>query len=124
MKVAQTSFPVIQRIPTEAQVAVKLGIVVPYRERAEHLAAFIPHLRNFFRFDTLNAELAVRILIAEQSEGLPFNRGLMKNVGFRELAPLIDAVCFHDVDLLPIWADYRPSDQPAMLIYEGLSFTP
>jgi hypothetical protein len=63
-------------------------------------------------------------LIAEQSQGLPFNRGLLKNVGFRELAPLVDAVCFHDVDLLPVWADYRPSNQPAMLISEGLSFTP
>jgi hypothetical protein len=103
---------------------VRLGVIVPYRDRAGHLAAFVPHLRNFFHYSAMNAELAVRILIVEQSKGLPFNRGMLKNVGFRELAPFVDAVCFHDVDLLPVSADYRPSNQPAMLISEGLSFTP
>jgi hypothetical protein len=106
--------------------SVKLGIVVPYRDRAEHLAAFIPHLHRFFQIDLLNSRISVRILISEQTGDLPFNRGFVNNAGYKLLAPEIDYVCFHDVDLLPEKADYRGSSRPAMLISEGLnaSFTP
>ena len=97
--------------------SVKLGIVVPYRDRAEHLAVFVPHLRNFF---ARQPDFSVRVLISEQVQGRSFNRGFMNNVGFEVLAPEIDYVCFHDVDLLPEVADYRGSHWPAMLISRGL----
>ena len=99
-------------------------MIVPYRDRAEHLAAFIPHLCRFFSRDALNSRIAVRVLISEQTSGLPFNRGFVNNAGFELLAPDIDYVCFHDVDLLPEAAEYGASDRPAMLISEGLPFTP
>jgi hypothetical protein len=50
----------------------RLAIIVPYRDRAQHLAKFIPHF------------------------------------------------CFHDVDYLPIWADYSWSEKPARLVWRGL----
>jgi glycosyl transferase family 7 (putative galactosyltransferase) len=102
----------------------KLGIVVPYRERAEHLAEFIPHICGLFGDGAPNVDLAVRVVISEQSRGLPFNRGFVKNAGFELLAQEADYVCFHDVDLLPEVADYRSSQRPAMIISEGLNFTP
>jgi N-terminal domain of galactosyltransferase/N-terminal region of glycosyl transferase group 7 len=102
----------------------KLGMVVPYRERAEHLAEFVPHMRRFFGDGAPNMDLAVRVIISEQSGGLPFNRGFANNAGFELLAQDVDYVCFHDIDLLPESADYRLSNRPSMIISEGLNFTP
>jgi N-terminal domain of galactosyltransferase/N-terminal region of glycosyl transferase group 7 len=104
--------------------SMRLGIIVPYRDRAEHLTDFIPHLSGFFRSDAHNAHIAVRMVISEQISGLPFNRGFVKNAGFEVLSQDVDYVCFHDVDLLPEVADYRPTNRPAMIISEGLNFTP
>lgn len=100
----------------------RLGIIVPYRDRKHHLDVFIPYMRNFFRTDKLNCEIRCRILIVEQTSDLPFNRGTIKNIGFLYLASQLDYVCFHDVDLLPIEADYRRSNNPAMIACHGLEF--
>jgi hypothetical protein len=100
-----------------------LGIVVPYRDRKQHLDVFLPYMRDFFRTDNLNSEISCRILIVEQTPGLPFNRGAIKNIGFAYLAPQVDYFCFHDVDLLPISADYRRSSNPAMIACHGLEFS-
>lgn len=102
----------------------RLGIIVPYRDRRQHLEAFIPHMLEFLSSDPLHKELPCRILIVEQASGFPFNRGMIKNIGFRYLASEVDYVCFHDVDLLPISADYQWPDDPAMLIFHGLDFSP
>lgn len=60
--------------------SVKLGIVVPYRDRAEHLAAFVPHLRNFF---ALQPDFSVRVLISEQARGAIFQPRAREQCGFR-----------------------------------------
>ncbi|MCG2645523.1 MULTISPECIES: galactosyltransferase-related protein [Bradyrhizobium] len=103
-----------------------LGIIVPYRDRAEHLAAFVPHLQAFFDRDPICSAVTVRVMVSEQAGDLPFNRGFVNNAGFQALAPDVDYICFHDVDLLPEQADYRRSERPAMVISDGLhaSFTP
>jgi len=98
----------------------RLGIVVPYRDRADHLAAFVPHVHAYFARDKADKNIPVRILVVEQPPGLPFNRGLMRNVGFQILQDEIDYICFHDIDYLPIWADYGYPDAPSMLIWHGL----
>jgi N-terminal region of glycosyl transferase group 7 len=85
--------------------------------------SLIPHSRKFFSTDRFNSEIPCRILIVEQALGLPFNRGAILNIGFSLLAPQLDYVCFHDVDLLPISADYRLSNAPAMIISHGLGFS-
>jgi hypothetical protein len=46
------------------------------------------------------------VLIVEQEQEHEFNRGALNNIGFSLTAPKSDYTCFHDVDWLPIWADY------------------
>ena len=71
-------------------------IIVPYRatnqpERAEQLRIFQAHM-----FQKLPLS---RILVVEQHDDKPFNRGALLNLGVSETSsPLI---CLHDVDLLP-----------------------
>ena len=98
----------------------RLGIVVPYRDREDHLSSFIPHIHAYFARDKGDKDIPVRALVVEQPAGLPFNRGLMRNIGFQILKDEIDYVCFHDVDYLPMWADYSYPDAPAMIIWHGL----
>ena len=77
--VSFSEFPGGLRTP----MSLRLGIIVPYRDRAEHLAAFIPHLRKFFSSDPLNSHIAVRVLISEQTSGLPFQSRLRQQCRFR-----------------------------------------
>ena len=95
-----------------------LGIIVGYRDRAEHLKAFLPHIRAYFERDKVDRTLAYRLLIVEQANRLTFNYGLLKNAG-ATLLPDCDQLCFHDVDFLPIWADYSPVDRPTRIIWHG-----
>jgi hypothetical protein len=102
----------------------RLGIVIPYRDRRENLDIFLPHIANFFANDPLNNSIPVRILLVEQTPEGQFNRGAIKNIGFAYLAPDVDYICFHDVDLVPTFADYRRPEHPVMIAFHGLDFTP
>jgi hypothetical protein len=96
-----------------------LKIVVPYRDRAGHLRDFLPHIREYLA----DSDIAYHIVIAEQDEGLPFNRGAIKNAGFL-LGGASDYTCFHDVDYLPLNADYGWTDDPACLVLVGAEGRP
>ena len=102
----------------------RLLIVVPYRDRAQQLRAFVAHLSAYFTRDKTDRDLPYRVLIVEQDAGAPFNRGAIKNVGFALGEGESDYVCFHDVDYLPTWADYSWSDQPTPLVWFGAERTP
>jgi hypothetical protein len=93
-----------------------LGIVVPYRNREEHLKEFLPHMHAFLDA----AGIDHTIIIAEQADKLPFNRGAMINLGAVAGWTECDHFCFHDVDLLPVQADYRAFSQPMRLIMQNL----
>jgi hypothetical protein len=99
----------------------RLAIVVPYRDRAEHLQDFLPRIIAYFERDKLDRQIAISIHVVEQSGRAPFNRGMVKNCGYMLVREHADYVCFHDVDYLPIWADYAWSPQPARLIWHGLA---
>lgn len=101
----------------------RLGLVVPYRDREENLAEFIPFMREYFSRPE-QRDITCEILIVEQDAGLPFNRGAIKNIGYQYLAPTSDYVCFHDVDLLPEAADYGWPPHPMMVCFHGLGFEP
>lgn len=73
-----------------------LSIIVPYRNRVAHLSHFVPHMHRRFK----DAE----ILIVEQADDKPFNRAKLLNIGF--LNTKADYLAMHDVDMLPIKADY------------------
>lgn len=69
-----------------------LTIIVPYRDRPEQLAKFLG------RFQALG--LDYKLVIAQQADDKPFNRGLLLNAGYLE-SPQSDYYCMHDVDMLP-----------------------
>lgn len=77
-----------------------MTIIVPYRNRPHHLEQFIPHMRQYLP--------KVTIVIIEQVDEKPFNRGKLLNVGFRESQKDTHYV-FHDIDMLPITVDYAPN---------------
>lgn len=102
----------------------RLAIVVPYRDRGEHLAKFQDHVRAYFARDKVDRHIDYRVLIVEQDAQLPFNRGALLNIGFVLAEPMSDYVCFHDVDYLPIWADYSPPEAPTPIVWYGAELRP
>ncbi len=88
-----------------------MGVVVPYRDRAAHLAEFLPTLQKFLADNPHKAPGRTSVVIVEQQAGGEFNRGKLKNVGYALLRDSIDYVCFHDVDYCPSRADYRDPRQ-------------
>jgi hypothetical protein len=102
----------------------RLLIVVPYRDRPQHLRQFIPHVRAYFARDKRDKEIDYRVLVIEQTNGLPFNLGALRNIGFELGGVETDYTCFHDVDYLPIWADYSWSDAPAGIVWYGAELRP
>mgnify|MGYP003153103524 FL=1 len=56
----------------------KLAIIVPYRNREEHLARFVPHMEEFLS----DKDIEYKIFVIEQDNDKPFNRGWLLNVGF------------------------------------------
>lgn len=103
-----------------ADYSARLAIVIPYRDREEHLKRTIPHLVTFFERDRFAKAIPYEIHIAEQADSRPFNRGAMKNAGFVLAQRNADYVVFHDVDYLPIWADYSRVPGPTSLITWGV----
>ena len=95
----------------------KLAIVVPYRNRKEHLDKFLPAMESCSFLDGIDYE----ILIVEQEEGKPFNRGKILNVG-AVYSKNSAYYCFHDVDMLPISSDYSYVSAPTHLASEAEQF--
>lgn len=89
-----------------------LGVVVPYRNREQHLEAFLPHMHAFLD----EAGIRHTIIIAEQADDLPFNRGAMRNIGTMAAWDLCDHFVWNDVDLLPQTAAYLAYSQPTKLV--------
>jgi hypothetical protein len=102
----------------------RLNIVVPYRAREAHLKVFVPTLRAYFARDKLDREIPYRVLVIEQEKGPPFNSGALKNIGFVLGRDESDYTCFHDIDYLPVWADYSWSDEPTMILWYGAESRP
>lgn len=102
----------------------RLTIIVPYRDRAQHLEQFQEHVRAYFARDKVDNTIPYRVLIIEQDQMLPFNRGALLNIGFVLAEPDCDYVCFHDVDYLPMWADYSYPDAPTPIVWYGAELRP
>ncbi|SPP74660.1 beta-1,4-N-acetylgalactosaminyltransferase bre-4 [Drosophila guanche] len=77
-----------------------VAIVVPFRDRYAHLSVFLRNIHPFL----MKQRIAYRIFIVEQTNGKPFNRAAMMNIGYLEALKLYqwDCFIFHDVDLLPL----------------------
>lgn len=84
----------------------KLSIIVPYRNREEHLEIFLKTIKEKINVNNYD------ILIVEQDNQKPFNRAKLLNIGFDLKKNESDYFCFHDVDMMPEEADYSYVTQP------------
>ena len=91
----------------------RFAIIVSYRDRASHLAKFIPYMESMFK----NAD----IFVIEQVVGKPFNRGRLLNIGVIE-AKNYTYYALHDVDMLPVKSDYSAPLSPTLLATKAQQF--
>ena len=90
----------------------KIGIIVPYRNRKEHLNIFKNSITEHLNKNKIQFEL----IIVEQIDKKPFNRGKLLNIGFIQAEKLgCNYIVFHDVDMLPVDVDYSYSNTPLHL---------
>ncbi len=99
----------------------RLGIIIPYRDREAHLTKMLPHTVSFFR---RNTDIEPLFVLAEQDDDLPFNKGAILNHAYAACAGMIDYVCFNDVDYMPMWADYSEPSLPSRIVWYGLDKRP
>jgi hypothetical protein len=90
----------------------RLTIVIPFRDRHEHLDHLVPILRNVLAKQPVRS----RILVVEQAGSDLFNRGKLINVGMQHAADQSDYYCVHDVDAIPLEANYLCPSQPLRLV--------
>lgn len=80
----------------------KLSVIVPYRDRENHLKIFMNELPQYLE----NQGIDYHITVVEQANTeIPFNKGILFNAGFRETKNY-DYFSLHDVDMIPLHADY------------------
>lgn len=91
-----------QRAPPAAQQAQqghRLAVLVPYRDRQQHLEALLAALRPFLE----RQGRAHDVFVVEQADGYLFNRGLLLNAAALLLqGSSYDHFCFQDVDTIPL----------------------
>ncbi|XP_046348978.2 beta-1,4-N-acetylgalactosaminyltransferase bre-4-like [Haliotis rufescens] len=77
----------------------RLAIIIPYRDREVNLKILLNNLHRVLQ----KQQAEYVIFVVEQENGTPFNRGLIKNIGYLEAKARchFDCFTFHDVDLVP-----------------------
>lgn len=87
-----------------------LSIIIPYRDRADHLEVFMNETVGKINADSYD------IIVVNQADNngvrKPFNRAKLLNVGFDYVKDKSDYVCFHDIDMIPANVDYSYPDKP------------
>jgi len=72
-------------------------IIIPYRNRKEHLELFIKDVIPLFE----KYLKPFKVVIIEQEVGKLFNRGMLLNIGFNEYKDKSKYFFTHDVDIYP-----------------------
>ena len=72
-------------------------ILIPYRNRKEHLDLFIKDVIPLFELYLK----PFKVVVIEQEEGKLFNRGMLLNIGFNEYKDKSKYFFTHDVDIYP-----------------------
>lgn len=72
-------------------------IIVPYRNRKEHLDILIRDALPLFE----KYLKPFKVVVVEQNEGKLFNRALMLNIGFNEYREQSEYFFTHDIDIVP-----------------------
>lgn len=90
-------------------------IVVPYRNRKTHLTCFLSYMAQVFPY--------IPILVVEQYDDEPWNKGLLFNAAYKELGHSYDYMILHDVDFIPDQSvDYSYCKVPTLLSTECSQF--
>lgn len=86
--------------PTECNSNNRVAIVIPYRDRANHLPIFLKNIHPLL----MKQQIEYGIFVIEQVTIASFNRAALMNIGFKEALNLHhwDCFIFHDVDLIPM----------------------
>ena len=97
----------------------KLGVIVPYRNRYEHLQEFKKSIVEYLESKNID----FKIIIVEQDNAKLFNRGMLCNIGFIEAQKEnCDYIVIHDVDVIPVDVDYSYSNTPIHLATDNIPF--
>lgn len=89
-----------QYTPHECIARERVAIIVPYRDREQHLPVFLKNIHPFL----MKQQVEYGVYIVEQTAGSQFNRAELMNIGFTEAMKQKswDCMVFHDFDLLPM----------------------
>ena len=90
----------------------RLTVVIPYRDREQHLRRLLPALQS----QLVSQQVRYRIVVVEQMAGGLFNRGKLLNIGVHLAAGDSDYYCLHDADAIPEVANYLCPSQPLRLV--------
>ncbi|BFZ14000.1 hypothetical protein BsWGS_17039 [Bradybaena similaris] len=115
-----TKFPYIEmggRLKPQACLSdQKVAIIIPYRDRSQHLHILLNNLIPILHRQLIDAV----IFVVEQALPTTFNRGSLFNIGFLESQKVgkFDCVILHDVDMIPTHDSclYRCGDNPRHFI--------
>lgn len=95
----------------------RLAVCVPYRNRQAHLEQFLPHVEAFLASKGIDH----KIYIVHQRDKNMFNRGALKNIGFKlAIQDGCDYCVFHDIDMLPEECDYSFPEQGPTHLAAGI----
>ncbi|XP_026744790.1 beta-1,4-galactosyltransferase 4-like isoform X3 [Trichoplusia ni] len=85
--------------PAHCRARYRVAVVVPYRDRKEHLAVLLRYIHPLLQKQLLE----YRIFVVEQYGNEKFNKGTLYNIAFLESQRFgsWDCLIFHDVDLIP-----------------------
>lgn len=86
----------------------RLAVIIAYRDRSSHLKKLLPSLKKALS----GCCTSYSICIAEQADRASFNKGALYNAAVKAIGEKTDYLCFHDVDFLPVSADYCYASQP------------
>ncbi|KAL3218342.1 hypothetical protein MRX96_031609 [Rhipicephalus microplus] len=86
--------------PKECTSRHRVAILVPYRNRTEHLKIFTYNIHKVLS----RQQIDYGVFVIEQGDSEEFNRAKLLNIGFVEATALYDYQCFifHDVDMVPV----------------------
>lgn len=90
-------------------------VLIPYRDRLVHLNVLLPYMKRYFPH--------LQIAVIEQADKGHWNKGLLFNAGYKELAKDYDYIILHDVDFISHpTVDYSYCPVPTLIATECSQF--
>ncbi|CAF1619962.1 unnamed protein product [Adineta ricciae] len=85
--------------PAHCRARHRVAIIIPYRDRFEHLVTLLYYLHPLLQ----RQELDYKIYVSEQTGNGTYNKAVLMNAAFIHASSEYDFQCFvfHDVDLIP-----------------------